>query len=115
MVEFLNLWQVVLGSAVAFNVDAHVFKHFKLVTISFKLKYLSLMLLEEPKDWELRWRSFGMAQVGTGVGNLEQTQVVVFAEVVQAAQHVFTGPLLGCSQTSSAFHKVSVIASDVDH
>lgn len=82
LVELGDSWQVVVGSAVAFHVHPHVFKHFKCVAIAVKLEHLSLMLLEEARKRVLGRQCLRMAEISSVVCNLKQRNVVVVVEVL---------------------------------
>ncbi len=57
LVKFCHGFKVVIRSAVTLDVDAHGFKHLKVLSVAVYLEKLGLILLEEAREWELSSRS----------------------------------------------------------
>lgn len=94
MVELVNSRQVVVRTAISFDVDPHIFKHLPFVSISEELEHFCFVLLVEPCHWILLRRCFGVAEIWPVVGLLEQRNVVLIVEVKQTPVHILAGPLV---------------------
>jgi len=109
--------EVVVRTAVTFNVDSHAFKHFKNMTISVNFENLSFVFLVEAGYRQEITLVRRETKIGVGIGFNEQGKVVSFVKLVEASLKVFKIPLV----VSSSLHLASslvqelVAAADVNH